>query len=265
MWFMPSYKRAHKLKELLKAPGGWPEKVIVLVNEDQFVWYQSENPVDGPWEIHCIPEDSFCADAHRIISERWPDEPFYGLLMDDLWPVTPRWYKQLEEVADKMYIAWSHPLNMRAAVCLGGDLVRAMGSLVPLPVKHFYEDDCWLLIGRTFNLTRIVGVNVEHFHHIRGTAKQDETYARSQINADKDSDIYLAWKASQEFKELCLRVEKLVGDRVPTPKGRVCVLCVLRSEMDYRTHVSLRDTMGFMNRDGYEYLEAILSSISHIG
>ena len=138
MWFMPSYGRPERLRQLLDAPGGWPDKVIVLVNEDdperQEYWHLFDRvlPRNVPWKLCFVPAGSRCADAHRFITEKYPDEAFYGLICDDHWPVTPGWHKALVEAAGRQFISGpagepSFPL-LRNVVVLGGDLVRAMSG-----------------------------------------------------------------------------------------------------------------------------------------
>lgn len=215
-WFMPSYKRPHRMLELMDAPGGWPFAVAVLVNQDQIAEYNEVICSRGsPWWLVPIPEDSFCADAHRLISIGFPNESFYGLLMDDLWPVTPGWNEKLVEAAGRRHIAIANgkhsgfPTNARGAMCLGGDLVRAMGSLVPVPVSHYYEDNIWDAIGETHGLLRpVADAIVDHRHYMQGTAPKDETYDRSQVHVVDDAKAFAAWQTSDARKAMDARIAK---------------------------------------------------------
>ena len=198
-WFMPSYGRPQTLRTMLEAPGGWPDRVIVLVNEDdptldEYRALERELRLEAdsqrvprrppsPWFVVPIPAGSRCSDAHRFITTKFPDDAFFGLLCDDHFPITPGWDKALVAAAGARFISTPagepHFPLLRNALVLGGDLVRAMGTLVPAPVKHNYEDNIWDRIAADFNiLCPLVDVIVEHRHWIHGTAKRDATYER---------------------------------------------------------------------------------------
>lgn len=241
MWFMPSYGRPQRLEELLDAPGGWPDRVIVLVNEDDPERVRYEQVVDrlrhqgrdAPWELEFIPAGSRCADAHRWASQSWPSEQFYGLLCDDHWPITPLWHEALVDAAGLLSISGpngeeSFPL-LRNVVVLGGELVKAMGSLVPAPVKHNFEDNLWDFIAAEFDiLVPLKDVFVEHRHWRSGEAKKDATYERGSKDFENDSIIYHKWIDSDECTQMLGRIAKLLGiNFVPLdPKGIVLEIVV---------------------------------------
>lgn len=203
MWFLPSYGRPEKFRGLLEAPGGWPERVVVLVNEDD-PQREAYNFLTLPWSVALIPAGSRCADAHRWITKAYGLHlKFYGLLMDDLWPVTPGWWQAMEQAAEDRYVVVANDNRsfprFRAAGGFGGGLVRAMGSLVPPPLKHNFEDNVWDDIASEFNLLRpLSDVLVEHRHHIYGTAQHDETYLRGSADFALDAEIYAKWSDSPE-------------------------------------------------------------------
>lgn len=212
MWFMPSYGRAKRLQRLEEAPGGWPEEIILLVNEDDPDY---SNYISSYWALRIVPAGSRCADVHRFISERWPDEPFYGLLQDDLWPITPQWHERLVAAAENRYIAIPRgpgfPHSVRSACVIGGDLARAMGSLVPIPVRHWYEDDVWDDIGAHFDCMRAVeSAYVEHQHWSSSeNGADDATYRRARQYQTEDMRIFKAWKTSPERTALLARIAPL--------------------------------------------------------
>jgi hypothetical protein len=226
-WFMPSYGRPGRLHELLDAPGGWPSQVLVCCNKDdpavmEYAREMVELHKDGikaPWVLCSMPAGSRCADVHRYISEHWPDEPYYGLLCDDHWPVTPGWYDALVIAAGNHCISTpaGEPLfpKLRNAMVLGGDLVRAMGSLVPLPVKHNFEDNCWDQIAEDFGILRpLPDYIVEHRHWMRDEAEKDATYERGSADIEEDARIFKEWLVSDERRQLSESVAKLVGTTV---------------------------------------------------
>ena len=221
MWFMPSWGRPERLSELLAAPGGWPSEVNVLVNRDdpRYSEYRLAAARPGPWVIRTLDEGTRCADAHRFASQLWANEPFYGLLCDDQWPVTVGWHEALVKAAGTKCIAGpsgtpEFPL-LRTALVLGGDLVRAMGSLVPPPVKHNFEDNFWDEVAADFNILRPVPEHiVEHRHWLRGEAAKDATYLRGSQDFEVDRGIWEQWRQSEDCLEMKKRVAKLLGSNL---------------------------------------------------
>lgn len=214
-WYMPSYGRALQINKLEAAPGGWPH-ITLLLNEDDPDRQKYRRAQLIPWQLCFIPAGSRCADAHRFISERWPNESFYGLLCDDQWPITPGWWEAMEDAAGRRYISTpagepSFP-RCRTAVCLGGDLVRAMGSLVPAPLKHNFEDNIWDDVAQEFSLLRpLPNFVVEHRHHTRGTAPNDPTYQRGSADFLEDQSIYEAWLISDDKKAMDVRIRAMLA------------------------------------------------------
>ena len=154
-WFLPSYGRPEKLLALRDAPGGMPDDVIVLVNEDDP--RRADYEAMSAWMVHFIPAGSRVCDAWREVFRMFPHEPYYGVLSDDCIAVTPGWHEKMVEAAGSLRFAnprggHSWPQKLRTAVCIGGDLVRAMGCLAPDGFRHNFVDDVWDLVGRTFRL-----------------------------------------------------------------------------------------------------------------
>ncbi len=296
MWYMPSYGRPERLRELLEAPGGWPEKVVVLVNLDDPEHEHYFHVLDAlkakwtldlldqgeggkaqygiPWRLASIASGSRCADAHRAITMRWPDEPFYGLLCDDQWPITPSWDKALIEAAGDRYIATpaGEPLfpKLRNALVLGGELVRAMGSLVPAPVKHNYEDNIWDQIAEDFGILRpLPDVIVEHRHWIRGDATKDKTYERGSSDIDTDRRIFEAWMASPERAALRSRLALLFGataSAINPSEIRLGIVSPIQGEVvDVLYHKSLNATLIELSAAGFKLNVIETSGGSHVG
>lgn len=235
MWFMPSFGRPHALARMAKAPGVLPDVVMVLVNEDDprrddYVAAGREFWREGAstqWGFCTIPAGSRCADAHRFITTKWPNEPFYGLLCDDHWPVTPGWHQAMVDAAGDRYISGpagesSFPL-LRSAVGMGGGLVRAMGSIVPIPVRHNYEDNVWDTVAADFNLLKPLPefiVEHRHWNLVRDglnrdwSTTRDATYVRGSDSKiwDEDAQIFAAWLKSAERRELNARIAKFLHE-----------------------------------------------------
>lgn len=280
MWFLPSYGRPERLRELLEAPGGWPDEVVVLINADDpkharyfelLNWLKTQAV---PWRLAVIPDGSRCADAHRAISKRWPDEPFYGLLCDDHWPITPGWHDAVVEAAGKTCIATPNgePLfpKLRNALVIGGDLARAMGSLVPAPVKHNYEDNIWDQIAEDFDCLRpLKDVFVEHKHWLRGDAEKDATYVRGSSDIEDDRKIFEAWMRSDERVEMNRRLAPMFGKTVSAVDSstiRLTIVTPMQDEqVDVAYHSSLQHTLIELARRGVQANVRQTAGGSHIG
>lgn len=264
MWLMPSYGRPERLRELLDAPGGWPQSVVVLVNQDdpERKRYQQINDQlrhegrDAPWLLRWLPPGSRCADAHREIMALQPKEPFYGLLCDDQWPITPGWHEALVAAAGDFGISTpagepSFP-KLRNALVIGGELARAMGSLVPAPVKHNFEDNIWDDVAAEFGLLRpCQDIIVEHRHWIRNQAQKDATYERGSADFAVDEAIYRCWLKSPEKAAMNQRIAERLGATVTTldPKAiKLAILTPLKHELDIAYHNSIMATVMDLQR-----------------
>jgi len=219
-WFLPSYGRPEKLGALRDAPGGMPDNVIVMVNADDP--RRGDYETMSPWPIHFVSEGSRVCDVWREAFRLFPDEPYYGLLSDDTLPLTPGWHEKMVEAAGRHCFAnprggpgW--PQKMRTAFCVGGDLVRAMGYLVPDGFRHSFADDMWDLIGATFRLiVPLPDVTVEHRHALYGTAENDGTYARGSANFEQDRERFRQWRTGGEWAETARRISALTGMEIGT-------------------------------------------------
>lgn len=266
-WYMPSYGRPARLRELLEAPGGWPSEVEVLVNVDdpQLEEYhkvlsklhrEGKNP---PWIIRALPAGSRCADAHRWISSTFTNDDWYGLLCDDQWPVTPKWHERLVEAAGKKAISTPNGEpnfpKLRNALVIGGDIARAMGSLVPIPVKHNFEDNVWDDVAETLRILRpLEDVVVEHRHWIRATAERDATYERGSADFESDKAIYWGWKNGADYMALMSRVGDVIGAKCVAVNTKDIVLHILvpiQDEMvDLTYHKSIFKTLMYCQQLG---------------
>jgi len=295
MWFMPSYGRPERLRELLEAPGGWPAEVVVLINEDDpqrdryfqvLDWLKMEAAPTAPgeipplhrppvpWRLAGIAPGSRCADAHRDITMAWPDEPFYGLLCDDQWPITPGWHEALIQAAGERYISTpagepSFP-KLRNALVIGGELARAMGSLVPCAVKHNYEDNLWDQVAEDFQALRpLKDVIVEHRHWIHGSAQKDATYERGSHDANQDREIFLEWLRSPERAAMNQRIATVHGLQVSTVDPKTIRLAIVspiqNDELDVAYHKSLNRTLFELPNLGFNVKVVEASGGSHVG
>jgi hypothetical protein len=251
-----------------------PENVLVLVNADDPRRADYERL--SPWPIHFAAAGSRVCDVWREVFRLFPDEPYYGLLADDLIPITPGWHERMVEAAGRHHFAnprggphW--PQKMRTAVCIGGDLVRTMGFLVPEGFKHNFADDVWDLVGATFRLVvPLPDVTVEHRHPLYGTAKNDETYARGSADFDRDGERFRQWRNSGEWVDVARRVSALTGMQLGTVSGAThrVALCIPSGDavMIHKPFVRcLEATKALLDEHGVKWVQIRRDGGSHIG
>jgi len=272
-WFLPSYGRPEALRALLDAPGGMPANVVVLVNEDDP--HRDDYARLSPWPVRFIPAGSRAADAHRFVYENYTNEAWYGILSDDLVPITPGWPAKMIEAAGSHHIAnprggpgW--PQKIRSAVCFGGDLVREMGGLVPPGFNHNFVDDVWDLVGSTFRLiVPVHDVTIEHKHPIYGTAKNDATYARGSADFEADRLRFHSWKTGGEWAEMAKRVAALTGMELGTVGGdthRVALCIPSAGHVVHKPFLrSLDATKEALDALGVTWVQVQRDGGSHVG
>lgn len=280
MWFLPTRGRPEALLDLVNAPGGWPQNVMVLVDEFDpmredyerlpFIAIRSRG-----WKISIVPGNGRVCDAWRYVFEQFPNESFYGILSDDYWPETERWWEQLERAAGTNRIAYAWGQNdwpkIRSAVAFGGDLIRAMGGLVPAEFRHNYLDDVWERIGKDFDLlSPCENVRVLHRHWRFGFGKKDETYERGSVDIADDRITYTNWLISRDRVEMNKRIAKMIspnGEWVEFDFSKVNlgILFNTRESSDAIFNRCLHNTLSLLRSYGINHGVTEGLGSSHVG
>lgn len=273
-WFLPSYGRPEQLLALRDAPGGMPEDLLVLVNEDDP--RRADYEATSAWPIHFVPAGSRVCDVWREVFRLFPDDPYYGVLSDDLIPLTAGWHEKMVEAAGKHRFAnprggpmW--PQKLRSAVCIGGDLVRAMGGLTPVGFRHNFVDDVWDLVGQTFRLIApLPDVTVEHRHPLFGTAEADATHARGSADFEQDRERFQEWRTGGEWIEMAQRVAALTGMQLGTVSGQThrVAFCIPSADavMVHKPFMRcLEATKMFLAAHGVQSVQVQRDGSSHVG
>lgn len=216
MWFLPTYGRPQMLETLMGSPGGMPPRdkltLILTAGDPSLPLYE-----DWPFERHIVPAKSL-GDSLRAILPLYPTSDHYGFLTDDQVPITPGWWIELAVASMPHYIAISNTPGCSGALpgvpCFGGNLVRAMGSILPVPdINHNSGDVVWAAIGAEFDLIRVCSdVTILHNHPTNGTAPMDVTYERGAYNPDfklADPVAYDRWAHSAERQAMNERIRAL--------------------------------------------------------
>jgi hypothetical protein len=193
MWFFPTRGRAHLAQRLFDA-GRFTTRGAMLLDEDDAMSYTGV-AMPGGWQSVVLPRMSSSArlnEAFRL----FPDEPWYGVVSDDVLPMTEGWDAELVRRAGSAWVAWANDNFKRRAVTvvLAGHLVRRLGWVCCPAVKHFYGDDAWELIAEHVGGGLQDDIVVSHEHWQTGRMPKDQTYLDRPKSAD-DRAAYAQWLA----------------------------------------------------------------------
>lgn len=293
MWLMPSYGRPEVLRHLLDAPGGWPGRVTVIVNEDDprlaGYWQVIDALGSGlelsgstlvrspkaPWKLLIAPAGSRFANAAQFGYSSYPTEPFYGIIDDDYFPITPGWHEKMVAAAGATHIAIANNKvnfpSLYTCRVMGGELARAIGTIAPGKMRHNFSDDTWASFAEDFKLLRpLEDVIVEHRHHLFDQGvKKDATYDRGSKDFDEDRKLYGEWRRSDERRGQCASVAKLLGINISVTdlskvKLAVCVP-VQNHSVDVSFFLSFHKTSSVLGKKGVTHLLQVAAGGSHIG
>jgi len=137
----------------------------------------------------------------------------FAFLGDDHRPRTKNWDVHFINALDELGtgLVYGDDLlqgeNLATAVAMSGDIVNALGGMVPPDMIHLYLDNFWMTLGKDLNALRYIPeVVLEHLHPVAGKAEWDEGYrdvnAEEVYSADKKAlDDYLASDAYRYLLE----------------------------------------------------------------
>jgi hypothetical protein len=260
MWVVPSYGRPAQCARLLdqmvmrgSVASGW---VAVNADDPHYSLYQA---IDFPpgWGLMTLPEGTKgMAQGIREVFRAFPNQSWYGIVADDNSVETTGFERALIEAAGQFGIAsgndcWQarediRESRMHGAIVFGGDLIRAIGYLIPEGFAHLYWDDLWEMIGRELGIWKcLMSVLTPHNHPFKLGLEPDETTAR--VNT---ADMYAADRA--RFETWCreeaagdlARVRRAMGIRAPdiaAAKTRSVLICTPSSRspvIDYTASIT---------------------------
>ena len=188
--------------------------------------------LDAPsnWKVLRLPMN--IGDAFRLVQQLEPDAPWYGLITDDIKPVTKNWDTILTTLAQPYYLVDCHdgwladePFIALYSLCgncfvWGGDLVRSVGWwALPELEMGVGQDDVWVhLICKKLadlHLRRLVmNVYVEHLQYKNNKRVKDESDNPVRDGVDyykRDFAIFERWKNDDaSVTEIADRVRAMV-------------------------------------------------------
>lgn len=218
MWIVPTYNRPEKFARFIaavKATGCTTPGVVVLNGSPD--GYDLTDLPTG-WSVLTTEPEGMVKAVNRAFAQ-FPDEPWYGMLVDDSEPKTSGWDKRLIEAGMKSGIASCNdndqaPRRMCGAVVFRGDLIRTAGFFYPPCTWHAYGDDFWEMVGKQYNCWAVLmDVVVEHRHPFKHLDQMDATHERSYNSMGADKEAYHLWLHSAEGHAAFVGLGAVLGAR----------------------------------------------------
>lgn len=193
MWIMPSRNRP-QLAERVFSKTKVTTPGVIAIDDDQIEMYSGLNLPEN-WQVVASPRSRFGPKNNEIFA-RFPNEPWYGSISDDMVPETQGWDSELPKTSGQYGAAWADDNLYGRAVCIafGGELIRALGFLCCPATEHFYNDDAHELIAKEVgNGVFRSDILVPHLHFTKGLSIKDKTYEDRPASM-KDRKAFEAWK-----------------------------------------------------------------------
>lgn len=219
---LATHKRPDNITRFIASYGvtGAIEPVLMMIDEDDRSYDNIVFP--DSFKVITIPSGSTASRRANIPFERFPEEPYYAIMGDDIVPMTNNWDQILKAAAGRFRIAYpddgiqhhrlaTHPF-------IGGDLVRSQGFVEEPSMGDWYADNCRMEIGRALHLLKYVEeVKFDHMHYINGKAPLDETYQKQQGRDPKD---YIKWQSTGYYTTLSkIQTSRLYQDWLSESKS----------------------------------------------
>ena len=182
-FILPSRARPHNVARLIEhwhyTDASAPVCLYLDSDDKTLTEYQT---LDLPqsWGICVRPRAVYNPVWHinNVHFTKYPEDPWYGHINDDMVPRTYHWDQELIREAGADYIAYGDDMLQGKRMCtfpvIGGDLVRGMGGLM---FDGLNIDSAWMLLGFKYGLLRYrPDVRLEHMHWTVGKAPYDDTY-----------------------------------------------------------------------------------------
>jgi hypothetical protein len=204
MWILATRNRVENCRRFI---AGWNQSqaatpVYVRIDDcDPVVEDLLALPWPNTFSVHVGPRQGLCA-AMQEMFHAHPDEPWYGILADDLVPQTLSWDQLLIDRAGSGAISYPNDLGRKTKLpthpCVGGDLVRAQGWF-GLPVVHHYcVDSVYRYIGEQLGVKyRLDDVIVEHVHYSENKSQRDHLYKETSTHKQSDDAAFQTWLQEQ--------------------------------------------------------------------
>ena len=210
--FVPSRGRPQNIEDLLFSlqETKTASELIVIVDDD-------DETLDQYIELGCkimmiAKQGKGMARPLNFAANIFKDDyRHFAFIGDDHRPRTEYWDQKLINALDEVGtgIAYGDDLlqgeNLPTAVAMSGDIVRALGGMVPPGFIHLYLDNFWMQLGKDLkSFIYLPDVIIEHLHPVAGKAQWDENYR--SVNAEEvysaDAKAFDQYINSQAYQDL---------------------------------------------------------------
>lgn len=199
MWLIPSRSRPSNLARLFRAmrKHGAKAPMVVRCDTDDDMLSGYDGVCDEFDAALMVGPRVGCGASYNEIFARYPDEPWYGCIQDDVVPETYGFEQALVSQCRGGIAYPDDGLQGRALPTnpvIDGDIVRRLGWIALPLCKHMFIDDAWKDIGRTLDhMIFMPRVKFTHLHHVNKKAPVDDTYRGSEAGKDEDRRAYANW------------------------------------------------------------------------
>lgn len=208
MFILPSRSRPHNIARLViawRATNATSPLVLRLDLNDPRLPEYLEIKMPPHWFVR-IGSPNFVGPLTNEVFKEWPNSDWYGILGDDVVPLTYEWDRKLSEACGSNAIAYGndtiHGRNLCTHPVIGGELVREMGFITLPGLKGLYGDTVWMHIGQTRDCLKYLdNVILEHRHWSNGKAPMDASYA-SHTRYAEDQGVYERWRSQWQPKAI---------------------------------------------------------------
>lgn len=214
MWVFATRSRIANCTRFIKAwtaTGASTPVYVRMDNDDPDLDAALKLPWPAEFEL-VVDAPVRVGQAMNEMFNRYPNEPWYGILADDLVPKTMHWDQLLIKSAEPDQISYANDVyEKRIRIChpcVGGDLVRTVGFFSVPTVKHFGTDTFWEQLHHCCDKKgRQEHVIVEHAHFNFDQSPVDATYERSQSVRREDKIAFKEYM-NQHFETIMRRIER---------------------------------------------------------
>lgn len=214
MWVLPTRNRPSSCLRFINAWQATNASTPVYVRldlDDPDIDALKSLPWPNEFKVTVAPRRGLSKSMNEVF-EVYPNEPWYGLLADDLLPHTSGWDQLLVNAAGTSNISYPNDQgnnpDLPTHPCVGGDLVRKIGWFGFPPCGHYFVDTVWQFLGNELNnIHRLDNVLVEHLHYSVGKSELDTNYQESSLKWKHDKRAYRDWCES-EGKQLVTALKR---------------------------------------------------------
>lgn len=230
---IPTLNRIELLKQFLKSYAEAESTVttVLLVDEAD---YKVNEAYYREIEL-CLPETIKLINTHTAVTmgdkirfiypkidSIVPECKWVGLLNDDHYIITKGWDKIVESLIDgKNFIStndgyWCFGVQCCGLTAWSVELLKTAGfPIFPDALQHLYIDNLWKAIGESAGCwVETMRINVEHKHVLRGAMPADETYHKSNNQAQymKEEKVFREFM-EEKFRDTCMNIIKLRSEQ----------------------------------------------------